>query len=257
MTRASCAAASISAACPPPPPPSIPFRTDQELSMQTASIVPESEPPSLPASETDRMMALAHLPGAAHVAVIGRHTLPFVLALMQRGCTCVRSLRPDAAAPDCEPVDLAWIVDVANEHELDDALRAARRRAGETGRVVLESAVCRTCSTPAEPCGGGRPRSDLDRPSEPARDAGARPHPLPWQHRCTPSTQARCPSRRSASPKRFAQPAASSPCCWGSRWSSARSSACALPSMNTGTGNAPLVRHLFGALVPGPDQTSR
>lgn len=115
--------------------------------MQTASLVAESEPPSLPASETDRVIALAHLQGVAHVAVIGRHTLPFVLALMQRGCACVRSLRPDAAAPDCETVDLAWIVDVANEHELDDALRAARRRTGDTGWVVLEGAVCATCGT--------------------------------------------------------------------------------------------------------------
>ncbi len=144
--------------------------------MQTASIVPESEPPSLPASETDRMMALAHLPGAAHVAVIGRHTLPFVLALMQRGCTCVRSLRPDAAAPDCEPVDLAWIVDVANEHELDDALRAARRRAGETGRVVLESAVCRTCSTlRSHAAAAGLDLISIDLPSQRAMLAPASP----------------------------------------------------------------------------------
>jgi len=113
--------------------------------MQDVSIAPDIEPPSLPASETDGVIALAHLPGAAHVAVIGRRTLPFVLALMERGCACVRSLRPDAAAPDCELVDLAWIVDVANEQELDDALRAARRRAGDTGRIVLEGAVCRSC----------------------------------------------------------------------------------------------------------------
>jgi len=115
--------------------------------VQTNCAAAESEPPSLSASEADRVIALAHLPGAAHVAIIGRHALPFVLALMERGCACVRSLRPDAAAPDCETVDLAWIVDVANEHELDDALRAARRRAGDTGRVVLESAVCATCGT--------------------------------------------------------------------------------------------------------------
>ena len=62
---------------------------------------------------------------------------------MRRGCDCVRSLRPGAPAPDCEAADLAWIVDVDGEHELDDALRAARWRAGARGRVVLEGAACR------------------------------------------------------------------------------------------------------------------
>ena len=110
----------------------------------------EAEPPSTTASEdaasmamVERVMAIAHLPATAHVAVIGRHTLPFVLALMRSGCDCVRSLRPGAPAPDCEAADLAWIVDVDNEHELDDALRAARWRAGAHGRVVLEGAACR------------------------------------------------------------------------------------------------------------------
>jgi len=55
----------------------------------------------------------------------------------------VRSLRPGAPAPDCEAADLAWIVDVDSEHELDGALRAARWRAGAHGRVVLEGAACR------------------------------------------------------------------------------------------------------------------
>ncbi|MBV8392079.1 MAG: hypothetical protein JOY81_02745 [Alphaproteobacteria bacterium] len=105
----------------------------------------EAEPPSPLASDTDVVAAFTPFPSAAHVAVIGRHTLPFVLALMRQGCSCVRSLRPDAAAPDCETVDLAWIVDVANDRELGDALQAARRRAGNTGRIVLEGAVCETC----------------------------------------------------------------------------------------------------------------
>lgn len=96
------------------------------------------EPPSI-----DRVMAIAHLPVAAHVAVIGHHTLPFVLALLRRGCVSVRSLRPGAPSPDCEAVDLAWIVDVETAHELDGALRAARGRAGARGRVVLEGAACR------------------------------------------------------------------------------------------------------------------
>ena len=108
------------------------------------------EPPSSTVSDeassaalVDRVMAIAHLPPAAHVAVIGHHTLPFVLGLLRRGCDCVRSLRPGAPAPDCEAADLAWIVDVDGEHELDDALRAARWRAGAHGRVVLEGAACR------------------------------------------------------------------------------------------------------------------
>jgi hypothetical protein len=62
---------------------------------------------------------------------------------MRRGCGCVRSLRPGAPSPDCEAADLAWIVDVRDESELDDALRAARFRAGARGRVVVEGAKCR------------------------------------------------------------------------------------------------------------------
>ena len=110
----------------------------------------DSEPPPSAVSDdassaamADRVMAIAHLPATAHVAVIGHHTLPFVLALLRRGCDGVRSLRPGAPAPDCEAADLAWIVDVDSEQELDDALRAARWRAGTRGRVVLEGAACR------------------------------------------------------------------------------------------------------------------
>jgi hypothetical protein len=94
----------------------------------------------------ERLLSMTSVPAAAHVAVIGHHTLPFVLALMKHGCRCVRSLRPDVAAPDCEPADLAWIVDVRDERELDEALRAARRRAGRTARVVVEHATCQPCS---------------------------------------------------------------------------------------------------------------
>ena len=108
----------------------------------------EGEPPSSPVFDdadgalVDRVMAIAHLPQTAHVAVIGHHTLPFVVALLRRGCEGVRSLRPGGPAPDCEPVDLAWIVDLQDEGELDEALRAARWRTGKRGRVVLEGAAC-------------------------------------------------------------------------------------------------------------------
>lgn len=108
------------------------------------------EPPSITVSDeaatmalVDRILAIAHLPATAHVAVIGHHTLPFVLALMRKGCAGVRSLRPDAPSPDCEPAELAWIVDSGDESELDEALRAARGRTGSTGRVILEQAACR------------------------------------------------------------------------------------------------------------------
>ena len=104
----------------------------------------DGEPPSLSAS-VDRVIAMAHVTPQPHVAVIGRHTLPVVLALLLHGCRCVRSLRPDTAAPDCEAADLAWIVDVGDEHELDDALRAAHRCIGRAGRIVLEGAACRHC----------------------------------------------------------------------------------------------------------------
>ncbi len=100
----------------------------------------DSEPPSLLAS-VDRALAMAHVTPSPHVVVVGHHTLPFLLALMDHGCGCVRTLRPDATAPDCEPADLVWIVDVMDEHELDDALRAAHRR---SDRIILEQTACRS-----------------------------------------------------------------------------------------------------------------
>lgn len=93
-------------------------------------------------ARVDRMMAVAHLPATAHVALIGHHTLPLLLALLQRGCAAVRSLRPGTPSPDREAADLAWIVDVQGDGELDDALHAARARVGVTGRVVVEGANC-------------------------------------------------------------------------------------------------------------------
>jgi len=111
-----------------------------------SEVVAESEPPSPAlladarrAALVERVWAVAHLPPSAHVAIIGRHTLPLVLEFLRRGCSAVRSLRPGAPAPDCESANLAWIVDVADD-ELDEALRAARSRAGHTGRVIVEGA---------------------------------------------------------------------------------------------------------------------
>ena len=111
-----------------------------------SEVVAESEPPSPAlladarrAALVERVWAVAHLPPSAHVAIIGRRTLPLVLEFLRRGCSAVRSLRPGAPAPDCESVNLAWIVDVT-DGELDEALRAARSRAGRTGRVIVEGA---------------------------------------------------------------------------------------------------------------------
>lgn len=118
------------------------------MSIQAGNTV-EGEPPSIAAideassmARVDRMMAVAHLPATAHVALIGHHTLPLLLALLQRGCPAVRSLRPGTPSPDREAADLAWIVDVRGDSELDDALHAARSRVGVTGRVIVEGANC-------------------------------------------------------------------------------------------------------------------
>ena len=108
--------------------------------------------PDIPSEDlVDRVMAVVHLPPTASVVVIGHHTLPFLLALMHRGCASVRSLRPDVASPDGEAADLAWIVDVANENELCEALQAARRRTGTRGRVIVASPLA------LRPAGSPRP----------------------------------------------------------------------------------------------------
>jgi hypothetical protein len=96
------------------------------------------------AEQVDRIMAMTHLPRSAHVALIGHHTLPSLLALLNHGCSAVRCLRPGAAAPDREIADLAWIVDLKGDEELDEALRAACVRIGANGHVVIEGAGC-TC----------------------------------------------------------------------------------------------------------------
>lgn len=117
--------------------------------MSVRAEITEGEPPSTvtiddasSVARVDRIMAVAHLPVTAHVTLIGHHTLPLLLALLQRGCAAVRSLRPGTPSPDREAADLAWIVDVQGDSELDDALRAARSRVGTTGRVVIEGANC-------------------------------------------------------------------------------------------------------------------
>jgi hypothetical protein len=112
-------------------------------------MIADLEPPSTAAvddasyaTQVDRIMAMTHLPVSAHVALIGHHTLPCLLALLKHGCGAVRCLRPGAPAPDREIADLAWIVDVQGDDELDEALRAARARIGVKGRVVIEGTGC-------------------------------------------------------------------------------------------------------------------
>jgi hypothetical protein len=112
-------------------------------------MIADLEPPSTAAvddascaAQVDRIMAMTHLPHSAHVALIGHHTLPSLLALLKHGCGAVRCLRPGTPAPDREIADLAWIVDLQGDDELDQALRAARARIGTRGRVVIEGAGC-------------------------------------------------------------------------------------------------------------------
>jgi hypothetical protein len=110
----------------------------------------EAEPPSSPvpddaACETllEGATAISHTSGCAHVVIIGHHTLPYMLTLLHQGCASVRSVRPGCPAPDCEAVELAWIVDLESQTELADALRVARSRVGRRGRVVLEGTAFR------------------------------------------------------------------------------------------------------------------
>src|SRR5471032_1472240 len=112
-------------------------------------MIADLEPPSTVAvddasyaAQVDRIMAMTHLPVSAHVALIGHHTLPSLLALLKHGCGAVRCLRPGAPSPDREIADLAWIVDVRGDDELDEALHAARVRLTQRGRVVIEGAGC-------------------------------------------------------------------------------------------------------------------
>ncbi|MFO1081596.1 MAG: hypothetical protein U1E23_13335 [Reyranellaceae bacterium] len=107
----------------------------------------ENEPPDA-SSPTDAAVALLRRAGAGkpvsqslHAVVIGHRTLPFVLALLEAGCTAVRSLRLDAPAPDREMVDLAWVVGVRRAGDLAIALHAARARIGRTGVVAVEGAL--------------------------------------------------------------------------------------------------------------------
>ena len=85
----------------------------------------------------DRVIPLAHVEPGARVALIGRNTLPLMLALLHHHCDAVRSVDPDAASCDSEPVDLAWIVAAPTMDGLDHAMRLARRRVTPRGTLVV------------------------------------------------------------------------------------------------------------------------
>ena len=66
-------------------------------------MIADLEPPSTVAvddasyaAQVDRIMAMTHLPVSAHVALIGHHTLPSLLALLKHGCGAVRCRRRNA-----------------------------------------------------------------------------------------------------------------------------------------------------------------
>jgi hypothetical protein len=84
-----------------------------------------------------RVIPLAHVPCGGHVALIGRNTLPLMLALLHHHCDAVCSVDPDTSACDSEPVDMAWIVAPAEADGLDNALRLARRRITPRGALVV------------------------------------------------------------------------------------------------------------------------
>jgi hypothetical protein len=131
---------------------------------QSSNCHAEGEPPSSPVSDdasgvlADRVMAIAtcRKPRTSPSS----DTTPSPSSWRYCGAAAkVRSLRPGSPAPDCEPLDLAWIVDLQDEHELDEALRAARWRTSKRGRVVVEGAACSW----RRPPGGPSPRNPARR----------------------------------------------------------------------------------------------
>jgi len=112
----------------------------------------EAEPPSISAAadaasseKVERMLGLVHPSRAAHVALVGHHILPLLLALLRRGFAAVYGVRPGSSSSGNEAADVVWIADMRSEGELDDALRIARSRTSEKTRVVVEAATLVGC----------------------------------------------------------------------------------------------------------------
>jgi hypothetical protein len=111
-----------------------------------------AEPPSTSAvddaassEKVERMLGLVHPSRTAHVALLGHHILPLLLALLRRGFAAVYGVRPGSPSSDGETADVVWIADMRSEGELDDALRIARARTSEKTRVVVEAATLVGC----------------------------------------------------------------------------------------------------------------
>lgn len=75
------------------------------------------------------------------IVVIGRGTLPFLLAFLNRGCRSAAELRISTAAPDVQPADLVWITGLVEPKDCDTAVRMALRRAGKRGRIAIDATV--------------------------------------------------------------------------------------------------------------------
>jgi hypothetical protein len=108
--------------------------------MQTPQEMPVSTPvlPLLTEQLAAGLIGITPTGRTDSVVVIGRGTLPLLLAFLRRGCRSAGELRPDAVAADAEPADLAWITGVIEARDYDSALRAALRRIGRHGRLAVD-----------------------------------------------------------------------------------------------------------------------
>jgi len=94
--------------------------------------------PVLSDRQTASLIDITPTVAADSVVVIGRGTLPMMLAFLRRGCRHAAELRAGPVAPDVEPADLAWITGVVEPGDCDSALQAALRRIGHHGRLAVD-----------------------------------------------------------------------------------------------------------------------
>lgn len=93
---------------------------------------------SIPLSTPAALIDVTPTGAQDRVVVIGRGTLPLMLAFLRRGCLSAAELRASVVSPDAEPADLAWITGVVERRDCDNALRAALRRIGHHGRLAVD-----------------------------------------------------------------------------------------------------------------------
>jgi len=98
-------------------------------------------PADAPDPVTRSLIDLTPTDPAASVVVIGRGTLPLMLAFLRRGCAGATELRALGAAPGAEPAQLAWITGIISRDEADNALRAALHRIGRHGRLAFDATL--------------------------------------------------------------------------------------------------------------------